>query len=278
MRAAAPSGRCAARRIWVPLCAALLLAQAGPRRATARPFTPELFADSGGAGGLADATAQHLAEHAASAVAHGAAFWKSDVVVVVTWYNHDIAWLAALPLRHVRVPPPRRRRGAPAGRCSDARAPRPPPPRQVRLAIYVKGTKRRCTDVPSTLHKAVALCREVHNAGGREAHTIALFALQWYDALPRIAIFAQDDAPPPRHRSQLLRLSGHSPAQMARWTEEAERHPFAGPDTCLCRVIVEDWWRPCPSEAPFPKDMPRCYGDTYWPVRARCYSQWPMPR
>ena len=137
----------------------------------------------------------------------------------------------------------------------------------MRLAIYVKGNKRRCVDVPAALHKAVALCREVHNAAGREAHTIALFALQWYDALPRIAIFAQDDAPPPRHRSQLLRLSGHGPAEMARWTEEAERHPFTGPDTCLCRVIVEDWWRPCPSEVPFPKDMPRCYGDTYWPMR-----------
>ena len=137
----------------------------------------------------------------------------------------------------------------------------------MRLAIYVKGARRRCADVPSALRKAVALCREVHNAAGREAHTIALFALQWYDALPRITLFAQDDAPPPRHRSQLLRLSSYGPAEMARWTEETERSPFAGPDTCLCRVIVEDWWRPCPSEAPFPKDMPRCYGDTYWPMR-----------
>ena len=114
MRAAASRQRGAGPHIWAPLCAALLLAQAGTRLAAARPFTPELFAESGGAGGAADAKAQHLAEHAAAAVAHGAAFWKSDVVVVVTWYNHDIAWLAALPLRHVRPA----RRGCRAARAS----------------------------------------------------------------------------------------------------------------------------------------------------------------
>ncbi len=152
------------------------------------------------------------------------------------------------------------------------------PPSQVRLAIYIKGSKRRCTDVPSALHKAVALCREVHNAAGREAHTIALFALQFYDALPRITIFAQDDAPPPRHRSQLLRLAGSGPAEMARWTEATERSPFSGPDTCLCRPVVEDWWRPCPSEFPFPEGMPRCYGDTYWPMRWFIESFLDFPR
>jgi hypothetical protein len=95
-----------ATHIGLPLCAALLLACAGPRRTAARPFTPELFADAGGAG--ADATAVYVAEHEAAAVAQGAAFWKSDVVVVLTWHNHDIGWLTALPLRHVRPRAPLR--------------------------------------------------------------------------------------------------------------------------------------------------------------------------
>jgi len=149
---------------------------------------------------------------------------------------------------------------------------------QVRLAIYIKGAKRRCTDVPTALRKAVALCREAPNAGGREAHTIALFALQFYDTLPRITVFAQDDAPPPRHRSQLMRLAGLDAAGMARWTEAAEREPFTTPDACLCRAVVEDWWRPCPLEVPFPKDMPRCYGDTYWPMRWFMESFLDFPR
>jgi hypothetical protein len=120
MRAAAPPRRGAASCLWAPLCAALLLAQGSTRRAVARPFTPEVFAESGA---IADAKAAHLAEHAAAAVAHGASFWKSDVVVVVTWYNHDIAWLAALPLRHVR-PAPRTHAPPQKRRCESQ--PRPP--------------------------------------------------------------------------------------------------------------------------------------------------------
>jgi hypothetical protein len=140
-------------------------------------------------------------------------------------------------------------------------------PPQVRLAIYIKGDKRRCTDVPAALRDSVALCRVTHNSGGREAHTIALFAHTFYDDLPRLTIFAQDDGEQGGHHSQLMRLSGRSGAALAAWADAAERQPFAEAETCLCQVVVEDWWNPCPEVVPFPEGTPRCYGDTYWPMR-----------
>ena len=44
----------------------------------------------------------------------------------------------------------------------------------------------------------VTHCFEGPNANGREAHTIALFASTFYDNLPRITYFAQDDCVPHR--------------------------------------------------------------------------------
>jgi hypothetical protein len=49
-------------------------------------------------------------------------------------------------------------------RRAHARTPRAAPRAalraQIRLAIYIKGTVKRCTDVPAALRDAVALCRE----------------------------------------------------------------------------------------------------------------------
>ena len=35
--------------------------------------------------------------------AHVASFWRADVVVVVTWYNATIAWMADLPPHVVKA-------------------------------------------------------------------------------------------------------------------------------------------------------------------------------
>jgi hypothetical protein len=98
------------------LLLAAAVALAALRCACARPFTPELDAAPGAAdvhvpgahgrlrGGAArDSAAAHVAAHAAAAVAHGASFWRADIVLVLTWHDADIAWLAELPLRHVRA-------------------------------------------------------------------------------------------------------------------------------------------------------------------------------
>jgi hypothetical protein len=93
----------APQRRWALLALLALLACARAPRCAARPFTPELpGADTGSGDGGASAEA-HAAAHAAAAAAHGAAFWKKDIVIVLTWHAADIAWLAELPLRHVRA-------------------------------------------------------------------------------------------------------------------------------------------------------------------------------
>jgi hypothetical protein len=97
---------------------------------------------------------------------------------------------------------------------------------------------------------------------------MALFVTQFYDALPRLSIFAQDDGHGEHHHGKLIAaLSGRDAHALAAWADDAERRPFAESDTCLCHAFIEDWWNACPEHAPFPPDTPRCYGDTYWPMR-----------
>lgn len=49
----------------------------------------------------------------------------------------------------------------------------------------------RCADLPPALLPRVAQCRDVANAGGREAHTIALFCRDNYHRMPRLVWFLQ---------------------------------------------------------------------------------------
>jgi hypothetical protein len=105
---------------------------------------------------------------------------------------------------------------------------------------------------------------------------VALFALQFYESLPRLAVFVQDDASA-RHQARLVPLLRAADADdvsataaahgLAAWVDAAERRPFGEHDTCLCNPIIEDFWHACPPESPFPPGTPRCYGDFYWPMR-----------
>ena len=55
-----------------------------------------------------------------------------------------------------------------------------------------------CAEVPAAVRTHVALCLELPNANGREAHTMAKFVGDHYNALPRFTYFAQARARPRR--------------------------------------------------------------------------------
>lgn len=93
------------------------------------------------------------------------AFWGGEWVLVITNYDKDLGWLKDLPL-HLPL----------------------------RLAIFVKQDEknaRTCAMLPQEVSEHVALCREVPNAHGREAHTMSLFFSEYYDRLPRMILFLQ---------------------------------------------------------------------------------------
>jgi hypothetical protein len=142
-----------------------------------------------------------------NAVAHRR--WGADLVVVVTWHNKSLEWLAErYPLNHTR------------------------------FMLYVKGDLRSCnTDIPAVLEPAVVGCHHMHNAGGRESHTIAHFAASHYASLPRLTSFVQDDG---LHALSLP--PDMSEAAFRDWVALAESRPFSSREACLCDVVEETFW------------------------------------
>ena len=200
-------------------------------RQEASPLQPGHFEFAGAADALvaitSDAATQALvrqsihqsSEHARAA--HAAALrlrhavarrrWKADLVVVVTWHNRSIDWLAdAFPLKHTS------------------------------FVLYSKGGLKRCdADVPATVAPAVVACHEVHNAGGREAQTIAQFIVMHYRILPRLTYFVQDD----ERFDKTVALRGiNDTAAFEAWATLAETRPFSGIQACLCTIVVETKW------------------------------------
>ena len=132
--------------------------------------------------------------------------------MVVTWHNKSIDWLAErFPLNHTR------------------------------FVLYSKGGLRSCyTDIPEALAPAVVGCHETHNAGGREAHSMAEFITSNYDLLPRLTYFTQDDAHM-SHATMPLPADMNT-AAFQEWAAHAEARPFSTRETCLCSIIVEPIW------------------------------------
>jgi len=148
-----------------------------------------------------------------------------DLVVVVTWFNQALDWL---------VP-------------EDQAPPFPLP--YTRFVLYNKGGPKSCeTDVPQRLRPYVLQCERLHNAGGREAHSIALFVTRHYRALPRLVFFSHDDT----RAAHLPRAAGidvlgyptPNPEAWAAWVELAESKPFTCRELCLCDLEYEQGWAP----------------------------------
>ena len=180
--------------------------------------------------------------------------WRRPIVFVVTWHTGDLNWLATLPSQRVQV------------------------------ALYLKGDARTCADVPPDVKPLLAFCEPAPNAGGREAHTAMLFVSTFYDALPRIMVFVHDDCTrvpnlgrgTPRD-AQMLAAAAHEckPLQLARWDghttrewvrahETAPQDAFATADTCLCHLIHEPHFKPCPLAQKVEPNT--CYGEGYLPM------------
>ena len=104
---------------------------------------------------------------------------------------------------------------------------------------------------------------------------MALFFHEFYDALPRVTWFAQDDCvlhenpnatlQEKAQTCRILRTAEMGPGQFLSLTQAVEATPFEE-DTCLCEVQLEVNFRLCPAElwlrAPTADDPP-CYGDRY---------------
>jgi hypothetical protein len=113
-------------------------------------------------------------------------------------------------------------------------------------------------------------CERAFNSLGREAHTMASFFTRHYEELPSSMLFLQGDALIWQHHPAALQSGfvGWSEEQVRAWSHGLHAtHGFAaGPYFCLCNLIEEDYYRPCPP-GPLDPAEPRCYGDTYWPIR-----------
>jgi hypothetical protein len=110
----------------------------------------------------------------------------------------------------------------------------------VSLALFIKGGPFTCADVPAPLAPAVALCEKLENADGREAHTMALFAMRYYDALPRVTVFSHDD-----EDGRLHVLREQSREQLAAWTRAVSTQSpplFRNATTCACTIVREPFW------------------------------------
>jgi hypothetical protein len=174
-------------------------------------------------------------------------------VVVVTWHSSPIDWLAALPASRVQV------------------------------ALYLKHENRSCdADVPLAVRPLLAFCAATPNAGGREAHTAALFITQFYDTLPQVVFFAHDDCvredeeingpDDPRIAAAsgacgVLKLALWDGAATRAWVAAHVAHPrdaFASSDSCLCNINHEGAFAACPLAAKVPAGV--CYGEGYLPM------------
>ena len=154
---------------------------------------------------------RHGAAAARQQRAASLARWNSSVVIVVTWHNRSIDWLAKYSPAHVS------------------------------LALYIKGGPYTCRDVPSALQASVAHCEKGGNADGREAHTMALFLTRWYGVLPRVTMFSHDN-----DDERLHPLRNLTSLQLHAWARavEAQSPPlFRSRSTCLCVNVTETHWR-----------------------------------
>lgn len=180
--------------------------------------------------------------------------WERDVLVVLTWHSASIDWLRVLPASVVRV------------------------------ALFAKpGGIASCEAVPVRVKRLVASCTEVHNYGGREAHTMAAFMEAFYDDLPRVVVFAQDDCPAfprgelfhPRStvlgrtvECGVLRLAAWSLPEVDAWLARVEAAPgaWATKDNCLC-TLVDEPFRQC--EEGVPSEHLPCAGAGFYAMQAR---------
>jgi hypothetical protein len=180
--------------------------------------------------------------------------WRRPIVLVVTWHAGDLSWLAALPARRVQV------------------------------ALYIKGNARSCADVPADVRPMLAFCQTALNVGGREAHTAMLFLSAFYDALPRMMVFAHDDCTrvagigKGTHRDALelqRAVQDCGALQLARWDaattrawllarEAAPHDAFADADACLCHLVHEPHFKPCPMAQKVEPNT--CYGEGILPM------------
>ena len=172
--------------------------------------------------------------------------WKhAALVIVVTWYSADVSWLDALPFQH-----------------------------HMSLVVYVKqdaNASRSCAKLPPLAKKHTALCTELPNANGREAHTMAKFVKDHYHALPPVTFFAQDDCVRGdagvlgnRQECPVMRLADLDAAGMADLMRRVSSDPLTDA-TCMCMPVVEDFYRSCP-HGPIPPDHERCYGDVWYGI------------
>jgi hypothetical protein len=167
--------------------------------------------------GAAAQTQHDLSDHAQTA--HAALrlrqavarrHWQADLVVVVTWHNKSIGWLAErFPLNHTR------------------------------FVLFSKGLKSCDADIPASVAPFVAACHAMHNAGGRDAHTLASFIVSYYDNLPRLTFFVQDDMA--EHKTVGLRGIKDT-TSFETWASLAEAAPFTHLHTCLCSIVIEPTW------------------------------------
>ena len=149
---------------------------------------------------LALLAAQHVGGHVQR--------WGADLIVVVTWFQKDIAWLADhFPLNHTR------------------------------FVLYSKGNQSCATHVPATVAPYVAFCVQSHNAAGREAHTIAHFAYHHSHQPPRVTFFVHDDS-----TAHVRNLAAHHLRNMSQFLENVEAGPMELPGNCLCDVKRERNW------------------------------------
>ena len=148
----------------------------------------------------------------------------APIVVVITQRNASLDWVAKqLPLHRVKV------------------------------VVYIKGDLRTCAGLPAPLltSGALAACHAVHNAGGREAHSMVQFVVDNYRRLPRFVYFAQDDGGDPRRMDALMAHNNTSDEEFDAWLDAAEREPFNSTKHCLCDIVLERDWYPGGSYGPY---------------------------
>ena len=137
---------------------------------------------------------------------------------------------------------------------------------RVRAVVYGKGAHCPTEAVPLSgwLHSGQAHCFQGPNVGARESHTIWQFVAEFYDHLPRVTLFVQDDPEIGPIREM---------QRMPRWIEQLEssveeraavggslRHqnqPWS-PTPCGCRLIREK----------FSRDSYGGYSPIHWWVRS----------
>jgi hypothetical protein len=147
------------------------------------------------------------------------------------------------------------------------------------LPLVTLDVQSKCQDCsglqywPQVAQARALRCSVSFNSLGREAHSMLSFILTHWAELPSTMLFLQGDALRWQHHPEALQ--DHSTSLASKTAEELHAwsrrlHSARGFSTaaadCLCRVIIEDYFRQCPT-GPVDPSQPRCYGDTYWAIR-----------